>query len=225
MSSFSLKDDTNTAAWEAAYLRFETPEEETAKFAKRLKKLGSDEWLHNAEIAELFCGRGNGLRALSQLGFRQIEGFDLSPRLLAQCPRGFKCVEADCRSLPLTDACKDVVIIQGGLHHLEKLPDDLDRALAEAARVLRAGGRIVIVEPWQTPFLSFVHRVCGATLARRLSPKLDALAVMIEHERATYEQWLAQPRLILTQIERHFAHEYCSMSWGKLWFRGRKKVS
>ena len=72
--------------WEAAYLRFETPEQEIQKFMKRLRKLGADEWPRDSEIVELFCGRGNGLHALERLGFRRLEGADLSPRLLAQYP-------------------------------------------------------------------------------------------------------------------------------------------
>ena len=70
--------------WEAAYLRFETPEQEIQKFMKRLRKLGADDWPRDCEIVELFCGRGNGLHALERMGFRRLEGVDLSPRLLAQ---------------------------------------------------------------------------------------------------------------------------------------------
>src|SRR5439155_8665936 len=45
--------------WEAAYLRFETPEEEIQKFIGRLNRLGAPQWPRDAEIVELFCGRGN----------------------------------------------------------------------------------------------------------------------------------------------------------------------
>src|SRR6266567_7238750 len=70
--------------WEAAYLRFETPEQEIHKFIARLKRLRARQWPRDAEIVELFCGRGNGLIALQLLGFTRLEGVDLSPRLLAQ---------------------------------------------------------------------------------------------------------------------------------------------
>ena len=65
--------------WEAAYLRFETPEQEIRKFVKRLRALGVSKWPRDNEIVELFCGRGNGLRALQSLGFTRVEGVDLSP--------------------------------------------------------------------------------------------------------------------------------------------------
>jgi hypothetical protein len=64
--------------WETAYSRFESPEQEIQKFTRRLNKLGAANWPRDADIVELFCGRGNGLHALSQLGFTRLEGVDLS---------------------------------------------------------------------------------------------------------------------------------------------------
>ena len=110
---------------------------------------------------ELFCGRGNGLHALEQLGFTRLEGVDLSGRLLAQYRGKAKCYEADCRKLPFADRSKDILIVQGGLHHLPDLPEDLEKTLAEMHRVVRKNGRLVIVEPWRTPFLTVAHLVSG----------------------------------------------------------------
>src|SRR5215472_11008212 len=86
--------------WEAAYLRFETPEEEIRKFVQRLNRLGARHWQLDAKIVELFCGRGNGLVALHRLGFTHLEGVDLSPRLIAQYQGPAKCMVGDCRKLP-----------------------------------------------------------------------------------------------------------------------------
>src|SRR5438445_3626184 len=190
--------------WEAAYLRFETPEEEIQKFIGRLNRLGAPQWPRDAEIVELFCGRGNGLIALQRLGFTRIEGVDLSPRLLAQYKGSAKCTVADCRKLPFPDRSKDVLIVQGGLHHLSTLPDDLDQTFSEMQRVLRAGGRVLFVEPWRTPFLTVVHFVSALPSVRRLSDKMDAFATMVEHEVRTYEQWLGQPELIKKIARAHF---------------------
>jgi SAM-dependent methyltransferase len=209
--------------WEDAYLRFETPEQEVAKFSRRLARLGADRWPRDASVVELFCGRGNGLHALARLGFTNLEGVDLSDRLLAQYEGPARLFVGDCRSLPFDDDSKDVLIVQGGLHHLPSLPEDLDRTLAEAARVLRPGGRFVAVEPWRTPFLRLVHAVCRVPAARRLSAKVDALATMIEHERATYEAWLSRPKLILDLLASRFEVERRATALGKLSFVGRKR--
>ncbi len=206
--------------WEAAYLRFETPEEEIHKFIGRLNRLGARQWPRDAEIVELFCGRGNGLVALQRLGFTHLEGVDLSSRLIAQYKGPAKCTVADCRRLPFSEHSKDIVIVQGGLHHLANLPGDLDQTFSEMQRVLRKDGSVMLVEPWRTPFLIFVHFVSKISLVRQLSKKVDAFATMVEHESRTYTQWLGQPELICKIARIHFVPLHESFAWGKWNFVG-----
>ena len=207
--------------WEAAYVRFETPEQELRKFVKRLKKLGVDQLPRDSRVVELFCGRGNGLRALARLGFTHLEGVDLSGRLIRLYQGNAQCYVCDCRRLPFSDQSKDVLIVQGGLHHLPTLPESLDQTLAEMHRVLRKSGRVIVVEPWLTPFLKLVHSISRIGLVRRFSAKLDALATMIDYERPTYEQWLGRPALILSLAHAHFSPLHESRAWGKWRFVGR----
>jgi len=210
-----------TDPWEAAYLRFETPEQEIRKFVRRLRKLGVDRLPREARVVELFCGRGSGLHALERLGFTHLEGVDLSPRLIALYNGIAHCYVCDCRRLPFPDQTRDVLVVQGGLHHLPTLPEDLAQTFAEMQRVLRSDGRVVIVEPWMTPFLRLVHSISAMRLVRRCSAKLDALATMIDYERATYEQWLSKPELILKLARAHFLPLQEEFAWGKWMFVGK----
>jgi ubiquinone/menaquinone biosynthesis C-methylase UbiE len=203
-------------AWEAAYLRFETPEEEVRKFVRRLRGLGIHRWPKGLDVIELFCGRANGLRALEQLGFHRLTGADLSPGLARQYAGRARIMVCDCRELPMPSASQDVAVIQGGLHHLTDLSRDLPRTLTEVHRILRDGGRVVIVEPWRTPFLDLAHTVSRMALARRLSKKVNAFATMVEHERVTYERWLGQPDTILRCFRSAFQIELLRVRWGKL---------
>lgn len=209
--------------WEAAYLRFETPEQEVAKFTRRLKSINAPGWPRDSEIVEIFCGRGNGLVALAKMGFYRLEGVDLSPTLLAQYVGPAKTYIADCRTLPFLDAAKDIVIVQGGLHHLPLIPADLKRTIAETRRVLRPTGRMVIVEPWLTPFLRLAHAICQNPVARRAWGKLNAMATMVEHEGRTYEQWLNAPGPIMEVLEQYYHPEISRLAWGKLIFVGRPR--
>ena len=134
-------------AWEDAYLRFETPDQEVRKFTSRLHALGAGRWSKDAVILDLFCGRGNGLVALEHLGFKNLCGIDLSPRLVRRYSGSGRCVAADCRSLPIRAASQDVAIVQGGLHHLPDVRTDLPLVIAEVQRVLKPGGVFVVVEP------------------------------------------------------------------------------
>jgi SAM-dependent methyltransferase len=213
------------ARWEDAYRRFETPEQEVRKFTRRLSALGAAAWPRSARIVEICCGRGNGLVALERLGFERLEGVDLSPRLLAEYRGRAAVYVGDCRQLPFGSASRDVVIVQGGLHHLTRWPEDLDRTLDEVSRILAAGGRFVAVEPWDGPFLRTVHTACRLTPIRRLWPRLDALATMIAGEAETYHAWLSRPAEILARIERRFAPTLSRAGWGKLMFCGVKRAS
>jgi len=210
--------------WEAAYQRFETPEEEVSKFVNRLTYLGCKNWNKNSKILELCTGRGNGLNALEKLGFHNIEGLDLSASLLSKYSGKARTHVADIRQLPFQDGSYDFVIVQGGLHHLPEFPGDLQKSLGEARRVLRPNGKLVVVEPWRTPFLTFVHAMAYNPVTRRLWKKLDAFYVLTENERDTYYPWLARSKEIIALIEEHFVGEISTQKWGKLYFVGRPKL-
>ena len=207
--------------WEDAYRRFESPSDEIRKFRGRLIAAGADRWPRESEILEICCGRGNGLKALSSLGFTSLRGVDLSEELRLAYDGPANLYVGDCRSLSLDDASVDIVVVQGGLHHLPDVPGDLDLALREIRRVLRPGGRFVAVEPWDTLFLRIAHACCARPMLRRSWGRLDALATMIDRERRTYESWLRQPGAILQLLHRHFRTERESTSWGTLSFTAR----
>lgn len=209
--------------WEQAYLKFETPKQEQRKFRNRLLGVGCDEWPRESKIVELFCGRGSSIKALTNLGFNNVEGVDLSIKLLNQYQGPAKTHQADCRELPFDDGAVDIVIIQGGLHHLEKIPEDLEKTLIEINRVLKGGGTFIAIEPWLTGFLKLVHFFCGYRLFRLLYPKLGALATMIDHEADTYYAWLSLPEIILKQFEKYFYIDKRHISFGKIKVCGRKR--
>lgn len=76
---------------------------------------------------------------------------DLSEEMLRSRPTGGRThrVAAVCERLPFDDAGFDAILLVNVLEHV----DDLDRVLAESARVLRAGGLWLAVTPngdWET---------------------------------------------------------------------------
>ena len=210
--------------WEDAYLRFETPAEEVRKFLRRLRMIGAMFWPRTSRILEICCGRGSGLVALERLGFEHLEGVDLSPRLLRAYRGPARLYVGDCRHLNLDTASRDIVVVQGGLHHLSDLPEDLRATLSEAHRVLRPGGRFVCVEPWPTAFLHAVHLACRLPLLRAIWPRLDAFGRMVERETPTYASWLSRSAEILSLIEEYFEPDMRRIGWGKLIFSGTRKA-
>ena len=213
----------NPVAWEDAYLRFETPTQEVRKFERRLRALGVPALPRDGRVVELFCGRGSGLRALRSLGFKKAVGIDLSPTLASAHEESTWVAVGDCRALPFRDGSFALAVVQGGLHHLPRVGEDVPRALAEARRVLVPCGHLVVVEPWLTPFLRLVHVMCRQAAARRVSASVDALAAMIDHESRTYLPWLAAPSLILRCLDEHFVPLRCRKAWGKLLYLGVRR--
>ncbi len=57
---------------------------------------------------------------------------------------GVSCLRADLRQLPIEDAAVDIVVSSYAFHHLDNAGKEL--ALAEARRVLRPGGRLVVLD-------------------------------------------------------------------------------
>ncbi len=206
--------------WEEAHQRFQTPEEEVAKFRRRFRALGAEGWDRTLSVAEICSGRGNGLRAWHELGFTDVVGVDLSIALAGSYRGPGRVILGDARCVPLRSDSRDIVVVQGGLHHLESVAD-MAFALAEMARIARPGGRIIVIEPWLTPFLRFVHVLTQLAIVRRLSAKIDAIAVMNEEEWVTYDAWLSQPGPVLELIERYVSPALLTRKWGKLMIVGR----
>ena len=104
------------------------------------------------KLLDLGCGTANLLPALSGWGTRveRYVGADLSPEmLLAAAPRiaasrfPAALVAADAVAIPLRDASVDTIVSASTLHDWA----DPAGALAEARRVLRPGGRL-LVQDW-----------------------------------------------------------------------------
>ena len=213
---------TEATAWEVAYQRFETPEQERRKFLRRLRSLGAHRWDRRTGVLEICSGRGSGLVAWRELGFRDVYGLDLSVALVTASDPHRSSIVGDARRLPFRTASRDVAIVQGGLHHLPDF-DDVRAALAEMRRVLKRDGRVIIIEPWLTPFLRVVHFVTERPLARAMSNTLDAFAAMTDEERPTYEAWLARRDQILATVAVDFEPVVVRKRWGKLVFVGRPR--
>ncbi len=94
-------------------------------------------------------------------------GVDSSPEMLAHAallPREWRLVCADARDVPFADASFDLVTMAYLLHIMR--PVDCRAVLAEAARVLAPGGRIVVVTPaaprsFLAPLVWFANRSSG----------------------------------------------------------------
>jgi demethylmenaquinone methyltransferase/2-methoxy-6-polyprenyl-1,4-benzoquinol methylase len=105
----------------------------------------------------------------------EVVGLDASPRMLARARaagRGssVRWLEADAMAMPFDDRSFDAVTIGFGLRNLP----DAGAALGEMARLLRPGGRLVVLEIAEPP--RGLARLLFVTWFRRIVPFLGRLA-------------------------------------------------
>ncbi|MER5701116.1 methyltransferase domain-containing protein [Micromonospora sp. NPDC002296] len=94
----------------------------------------------DALLVDLGCGAGLLAPHLAGKGYRHV-GVDLTRSALAQAARhGVTPVNGDATAVPLADGCADVVAAGELLEHVP----DWRRAVAEACRLLRPGGLLVL---------------------------------------------------------------------------------
>lgn len=112
-----------------------------------------------ADLNGLIAGRdlldvGNGgIFPYDRSRAASVAVLDLSPKMLERVPEGVRRILADARDMaPCADASFDVVLFNLSLHHVagrtaEETESGIARALAEAWRVLRPGGDLLVYEP------------------------------------------------------------------------------
>jgi ubiquinone/menaquinone biosynthesis C-methylase UbiE len=98
-------------------------------------------------------GAGTGLLALALAPWvRELVAIDISERMLERLDvtavtdgiRNVQTIVGDLRRLPLEDESATLVVSNYAFHHLDDVSKEL--ALAEARRILRPGGRLVICD-------------------------------------------------------------------------------
>ena len=104
------------------------------------------------KVLEVGCGSGFVSRLIKDNG-NEVTGVDIQDSALREArKKGLKVVKARAQALPFKDASFDVVAMPGMIEHFLETQD----ALAEAKRVLRPGGKLIVATP---NFTSFRDRV------------------------------------------------------------------
>jgi len=119
-------------------------------------------------------------------------------------------IKADALNLPFPEAIFDVVTISFGLRNTA----DIDKALAQALKVTKPGGRLVIAEfshptwrPFRTVYMNYLMKALPA-ISRRTASNPDAYVYLAESIRS----WPDQSAL----AERISATGWSSVAWQNL---------
>lgn len=139
------------------------------------------------------CGEGRVSRDLRRLGHRAV-GVDGSETMVAAAreadPDGEYLV-ADAAALPFPDGHADLAVAFMSLMDV----DDMPRALAEVARVLEPGGRVVV---------AVVHPINSAHELDREHPESNLVLVRDYFDRRRYRDEIERNGLRMTFESRHW---------------------
>ena len=147
--------------------------------------------LKGRRVLDVGCGDGGLTRAMARAG-AIATGIDISETRLAQARAAEPVPGADYREgrgekLPFPDASVDAVLYHNALHHV---PVELQAAaLVEAARVLKPGGHVLIIEPLaEGPYFELVRQIEDETEVRRAAYDALRKTPALKHEREdTYD--------------------------------------
>ncbi|OOZ38793.1 phosphatidylethanolamine N-methyltransferase [Solemya pervernicosa gill symbiont] len=140
---------------------------------RSLDRLGTD---NTPEI--LLSGIGSGLDLPYLPSGAHYHGIDITPAMLKRAERRattlgieIELQEGDAMALPYGDEQFDIVV----MHLILAVVPEPQRALAEAARVLRPGGRIVILDKFLRPDQRAPLRRMINPLIRHIATRTDVI--------------------------------------------------
>ena len=127
----------------------------------------------NAGARVLIAGIGTGLDAPHLPPGNRYVGLDLTAAMLARVPRrdDLALVRGDAMRLPFADAAFDFVV----LHLIVAVVPQPARCLAEAARVLKPGGRAFVLDKFLRPGERAPLRRALNALSRHVATRLDVV--------------------------------------------------
>jgi len=158
-------------------------------------------------VLDLGCGPGTAVRELDRAGFGRPRwvGLDASPPMLARARAlGGPVVRAEVTRVPLGDHSVDVAVAGWLLHVLPA--SARRRCLGEIARVLRPGGRCVVIVPAaptsylgcaaRTVTRGLIGRGGALSVPRDLAEALTAADLAVRHDRVTHGGYTARVLLL-----------------------------
>ncbi len=131
-------------------------------------------------VLEVGCGMGNFAERLARETSAEVVATDLSPRMVEVArDRGLDARVADVQELPFDDGEFDCAVANAMLYHVE----EVDRALAELARVLEPGGKLVAVTIGEA-HMAEVWRLVDYQKAERPFSRENGAEQLVRHFRS-----------------------------------------
>jgi len=182
--------------------------------------------LEGRRVVDVCCGTGDLALAFARAG-ADVVGVDFTPEMLQRArpkldPRTRRglVVQGDALRLPIADACADVCSVAFGIRNLA----DPDGGLREMARVLRPGGRLLVLEfsPPPRGVVGAAYRFYSASVLPCIGGLVSGDAEAYRYLPRTVAAWPG-PAEFQTRLEHaglrqcgfeSFTHGIASLHWG-----------
>ncbi|HMP79087.1 MAG TPA: class I SAM-dependent methyltransferase [Pirellulaceae bacterium] len=176
------------------------------------------EFVAGCQVMDVACGTGYGSRMLvDEGGAKQVFGFDVSPEAIEYANAKYRrpnieFAVADGRDLPVAPETMDVVVSFETLEHVS----DGDRLVAEFARVLRPGGRLIISTPnaWPLSIAPFHFKEYNRdSFLDQLRPHFQVQALFNQNSGSDFEFNRNQPAGIIptTDVNHELAECFLAL--------------
>ena len=196
-----------------------------------LRSLSSIDWCDIAAAVDLGCGTGRIGMWLKEHGVRRLDGVDVSSEMLDRAAAKQiydRLIRADAAATGLGEADYDLVVSSFAVCHLT----DLAEFYAEAARLTRPNGRVVVVDYHPFMLLKGVPThfddptgkpIAIANIIHLLGDHVEAgrragLALLELREQLVDAEWVRQNRRKFgeNRLESHVGHP---VSFAMAWLR------
>jgi ubiquinone/menaquinone biosynthesis C-methylase UbiE len=157
-------EETLRKKWHSVYASDALSRRRKKTHLQKLKKTGFLDLPKTAKILDVACGEGEMLDLMAETGFSDLAGLDpFEPsrrRTLA-----WKFVQGSGGKLPFQVNDFDVILCAHALHHFSGV-EEIKQFLNEAERVLRPGGRLYIIDHYDSWQLGMAHFLLMSPLAK-----------------------------------------------------------
>ena len=189
-----------SAAWQEAYHSKALKRRRETTYARKLRRLGLCDPTPDTRTLDIACGSGEALQTLATAGFAKLYGLDLDT-LPTTAPEPFHRTLGDGGCLPFADAAFDQILCLHSLHHFRSL-DHIGDLLAEARRVLKPSGALLLIDHFDSFYLRAIFR-----LLQIRCPLYPAAARhfgdQLRDEREIVAWWLDNWRALFPLIEQN----------------------
>lgn len=186
-------------SWHSVYASGALRKKRKKTHREKLKKMGLFKLPRFCRILDVACGEGEMLDLMAEEGFSNLTGLDPFDRAEKK-EKSWRFVRGSSGQLPFRAGDFDVILCAHALHHFSGV-DEIRSFFSEAARVLAPGGRLYVVDHYDSRQLSLACFFLRSPLAK-MGKWMSEFRDQLYSERAELAYYLKHYREVRDLVEK-----------------------